>query len=117
MKSVELGRSDSRSRSQPESDNLFGWTVFLLLLCGFAVACWIGTFYVFSHPEKPFSYQLLTKLNKLDPPKRFELTVAPSGEFLTADKLLAKYGAMTPSQLDETSAGLIRSFLRNYDHQ
>jgi hypothetical protein len=117
MKSVELGRSDRRSRSQPESDNLFGWTVFLLLLCGFAVACWIGTFYVFSHPEKPFSYQLLTKLNKLDPPKRFELTVAPSGEFLTADKLLAKYGAMTPSQLDETSAGLIRSFLRNYDHQ
>jgi hypothetical protein len=117
MKSVELGRSSRRSRTQPESDNLFGWAVFILLLCGFAVACWIGTFYIFSHPEKPFSYQLLTKLNKLDPPKRFELTVAPSGEFLTADKLLAKYGAMTANQLNESSSELIRSFLRNYDHQ
>ncbi len=74
MKTVELGRSGRRSRQQPESDNLFGWTVFILLLCGFAVACWIGTFYIFTHPEEPFNYHILAKLKKLDPPKRFELT-------------------------------------------
>jgi hypothetical protein len=117
MKAVELGRSRNRMHQQPGPDNLFGWTVFILLLCGFAVACWIGTFYVFNHPEQPFNYQILTKLNKLEPPKRFELTVAPAGEFLGADKLLEKYGAMTAPQLVEESNDLLRSYLRNYDHQ
>ena len=32
MKTVELGRSGRRSRQQLENDNLFGWTVFILLL-------------------------------------------------------------------------------------
>jgi hypothetical protein len=117
MKAVELGRARNRMNPQSGPDNLFGWTVFILLLCGFAVACWIGTFYVFNHPEQPFNYQILTKLNKLEPPKRFELTAAPAGEFLGADKLLEKYGAMTAPQLVEESNDLLRSYLRNYDHQ
>jgi hypothetical protein len=117
MKAVELGRTRNRMQQQARPDNLFGWTVFILLLCGFAVVCWIGTFYVFNHPEQPFNYQLLTKLNRLEPPKRFELTAAPSGEFLGADKLLEKYGAMTAPQLIEESNDLLRSYLRNYDHQ
>jgi hypothetical protein len=117
MKTVELGRSGRRSRQQPENDNLFGWTVFILLLCGFAVACWIGTFYIFTHPEEPFNYHILEKLKKLDSPKRFELTAAPTGEFLSPDKLLTKYGAMSAWQIDEQSKNLLRAFLRNYDHQ
>jgi hypothetical protein len=117
MKAVELGRARNRMHPQSGPDNLFGWTVFILLLCGFAVACWIGTFYVFNHPEQPFNYQILTKLNKLEPPKRFELTAAPAGEFLGADKLLEKYGAMTAPQLADESNALLRSYLRNYDHQ
>jgi hypothetical protein len=117
MKAVELGRARNRMHQPTGPDNLFGWTVFILLLCGFAVACWIGTFYVFNHPEQPFNYQILTKLNKLEPPKRFELTAAPAGEFLGADKLLEKYGAMTAPQLYEESNNLLRSYLRNYDHQ
>jgi hypothetical protein len=87
------------------------------LLCGFAVACWIGTFYVFTHPEEPFNYRILAKLKKLDPPKRFELTAAPVGEFLAPDKLLSKYGAMNAWQVDEESKRLLRAYLRNYDHQ
>jgi hypothetical protein len=109
MKTVELGRSGRRSREKPESDNLFGWAVFILFLCGFAVACWIGTFYVFTHPEEPFNYHILAKLKKLDPPKRFELTAAPTGEFLAPDKLLAKYGSMNAWQVDEESKRLLRS--------
>ena len=117
MKTVELGRGSKRARQQSETDNLFGWTVFILLMCGFAVACWIGTFYIFTHPEEPFNYQILAKLKRLDPPKRFELTAAPAGEFLTPDKLLTKFGVMTAGQLDEASKNLLRSYLRNYDHQ
>ena len=117
MKAVELGRTRGRLPPPEGSDGLFGWTVVILLLCGVAVVCWIGTFYVFDHPEQPFNYQLLAKLNKLVPPKRFELTAAPAGEFLGPDKLLERYGAMTASGLQEESNNLVRSFLRNYDHQ
>ena len=117
MKAVELGRSRGRLPPPEGSDGLFGWTVVILLLCGVAVVCWIGTFYVFDHPEQPFNYQLLAKLNKVVPPKRFELTAAPAGEFLGPDKLLERYGAMTATGLQEESNNLVRSFLRNYDHQ
>jgi hypothetical protein len=117
MKAVELGRTRGRLPPPEGSDGLFGWTVVILLLCGVAVVCWIGTFYVFDHPEQPFNYQLLAKLNKLVPPKRFELTAAPAGEFLGPDKLLERYGAMTSTGVQEESNNLLRSFLRNYDHQ
>src|SRR6201987_914916 len=117
MKAVELGRTRGRMPPPEGSDGLFGWTVVILLLCGVAVVCWIGTFYVFDHPEQPFNYQLLAKLNKVVPPKRFELTAAPAGEFLGPDKLLERYGAMTATGLQEESNNLVRSFLRNYDHQ
>jgi hypothetical protein len=116
MKAVELGRTRGRVPPPEGADGLFGWTVVILLLCGVAVVCWIGTFYVFDHPEQPFNYQLLSKLNKVAPPKRFELTAAPAGEFLGGDKLLERYGAMTSTGLQEESNNLLRSYLRNFDH-
>ncbi len=48
-------------------------------LIGFAIGCWIFSFYTFGHPEKPMSYAILTKLKKLEDPKRFEITAAPQG--------------------------------------
>src|ERR1700747_3054096 len=117
MKAVELGRSRGRLPQPEGSDGLFGWTVVILLLCGVAVVCWVGPFYLFDPPEQPFNYQLLAKLNKVIPPKRFELTAAPAGEFLGPDKLLERYGAMTSIGLQEESNNLLRSYLRNYDHQ
>jgi len=118
MKTAEVGRSTKRVVAPPpENGSLFGWTVFILLLCGGAVACWIGTFYVFSHPEQPFSYRLLAKLHKLDPPKRFTLTAAPAGEFLGPERLLERYGAMSQNEITDQSDNLQRSYLRNYDHQ
>jgi hypothetical protein len=117
MKSVQLGRPVRRETRPPADDHLFLWTVFILLLCGVAVACWIGTFYIFNHPEIGFAYQLLNRLHKLDPPRRFELTAAPTGEFLTPDKLLERYGSVSAGQLTARSDDLLRSYLRNYDHQ
>jgi hypothetical protein len=96
-------------------DDLFGWTIFLLLLAGFAAACWIGSFYIFGHPEKAFSYGVLRTLGKIDPPRRFELTAAPRGQFLDADKLFERYGKMPPRQLENVNETLLRSYLRNYE--
>ncbi|MEY2531159.1 MAG: hypothetical protein QOI96_1244, partial [Verrucomicrobiota bacterium] len=74
--------------------NWFAWTVAILLLTGFAFAAWLGGFYIIGQPERPESYRILQKLHKVDPPKRFELTAAPPGEFLTAQQLFERYSAM-----------------------
>jgi hypothetical protein len=94
--------------------NLFIWTVVILLLIGFAICCWVFSFYVFGHPEKPFSYSILAKLKKLDAPKRFEITAAPPGEFLSAQQLWDRYNKMTNRELERTSQTLLRNYLRNY---
>ena len=94
--------------------SLFVWTVVILLLIGFAICCWVFSFYVFGHPEKPFSYSILAKLKKLDAPKRFEITAAPQGEFLSAQQLWERYNTMTNRELERTSQTLLRNYLRNY---
>jgi hypothetical protein len=106
----------SRSqRSRGGQDNLFGWTVFLLLLAAFAIFSWVGSFYIFGHPERSFSYAVLRSLGKIDSPKRFELTKAPRGQFLDANKLLERYGKMPAGELQEENERLLRNYLRNYE--
>lgn len=94
--------------------SLFIWTIVILLLIGFALGCWIFSFYVFGHPEKAFSYSILSKLKKMEPLKRFELTQAPRGEFLNANQLNERYGKMTNRELERASEVLMRNYLRNY---
>lgn len=100
----------------PKRDNLFAWTVFILLLIGMALACWLGSFYVFGHPEKPRSYRILQKLHKIEPPKRFELTAAPAGEFLSPQKLFEKYNIMSRLQLQNENDELLRNYINNYQN-
>src|SRR5712672_3922802 len=94
--------------------NYFGWTVAILLLTGFAFAAWLGSFYIFDQPERPDSYRILQKLHKIDPPKRFELTAAPAGEFLSAKQLYDRYVGMGAAELARANAELARNYIRNY---
>lgn len=94
--------------------NLFAWTIGILLLTGLALAAWLGSFYIFGQPERPDSYRILQKLGKIDPPKRFQLTAAPSGEFLTGRKLYERYSAMRPAELAKANAELARNYIRNF---
>ena len=95
-------------------DHLFLWTVFLLLLVGFSMACWIGSYLVFSRPELPVSYKILRKIKKIDPPARFKVNAAPAGEFLTAEKLFDRFNAMSTPALRNLNRDLERAYLRNY---
>jgi len=108
--------TDSEASKPPRKDEggLFGWTVLILIFIAIAITCWIGSFYIFGHPEKPFSHEILTKLKKIEAPKRFELTEAPRGEFLRAPQILERYGKMKPRQLERTNEILIRNYIRNY---
>ena len=94
--------------------NYFAWTVAILLLIGFALAAWLGSFYIFNQPERPDSYRILQRLHKIEPPKRFELTAAPTGEFLNPKDLYERYSEMGNAELARTNAELARNYIRNY---
>lgn len=94
--------------------NYFAWTVAILLLTGCAFTAWLGSFYIFGQPERPDSYRILQKLHKIDPPKRFELTAAPAGEFLSAKQLYDRYNAMGSAEFAKTNAELARNYIRNF---
>jgi len=101
-------------RSRRKKSNVFGWSVAILLLTGFAFTAWLGSFYIFWQPERPQSYRILKKLHKIEPAKRFELTAAPAGEFLTSKQLYDRYIAMSPTELATTNAELARNYIRNF---
>lgn len=94
--------------------NLFGWTIAILLLIGFAFAAWLGSYYIFAQPERPDSYRILQKLHKIEQPKRFQLTAAPAGEFLNGKQLHDRYSAMGPAELGRANAELARNYIRNF---
>jgi hypothetical protein len=94
--------------------NYFAWTAAILFLSGFTLAAWLGSFYIFDQPERPDSYRILQRLHKIDPPKRFELTAAPAGEFLKAKELYDRYVGMGAAELAKTNAELTRNYIRNY---
>lgn len=96
--------------------NYFAWTIAILLLTGFALAAWLGTFYIFNQPERPDSYRILQRLHKIEPPKRFELTAAPAGEFLNPQQLYERYSEMGNAELAKTNAELARNYIRNYQN-
>src|SRR5947209_13126841 len=106
--------AQSYGRSRRKKTNFFAWAVAILLLTGFALAAWLGSFYIFWQPERPDSYRILKKLHKIEPTKRFELTAAPAGEFLNPKQLFDRYSTMTPTQLAKTNAELARNYIRNF---
>ena len=105
---------DDSATEEKGRDNLFLWTVFILLLIGVAAGAWMGSFYVFGHPEDPRFYPLLLKMKKLELPKRFEVTQGPLGEFLSAQKLFTRYDVYKDRQLEEENAALLRNYLKNF---
>ena len=95
----DLFRFDDPRGFERKRTNFFAWTVVILLLTGVALAAWLGSFYIIGQPERPESYRLLQKLHKIEAPKRFALTAAPAGEFLSPAKLYKRYQSMGPAEL------------------
>ena len=111
----EVAASESTSpQVLRRGNNSFGWTVGILLLVGVALASWIGSFYVFAHPEDARCYSVLQTLHKIDPLKRFEVTAAPQGRFYSARELYDVYLTSGPTQVEQRNAQLMHDYLRNY---
>ncbi len=107
-------RYDAPHGLQPRRTNWFAWTLAMLGLAAFALAAWLGSFYIFWQPERPDSYRLLKRLHRIDPPRRFELTAAPPGEFLDPRRLHDRYATVGAAELAQTNAELTRNYIRNF---
>ncbi len=110
----DLFRFDEYRGIERKKTNYFAWTIVILLLTGGAFAAWLGSFYVIGQPERPESYRILQKLHKVESPKRFALTAAPPGEFLTPRKIYQRYQTMGPTEMARKDAELTRNFIRNF---
>src|SRR5439155_19784041 len=54
------------------------------------------------------------KVHKVDPPKRFELTAAPAGEFLSPKQLYDRYIYKGSAELTQANSELARNYIRNF---
>ncbi len=105
---------DEKPIRRGTGNGFFIWSVVLLLMTGMCFASWIGSFYVVSHPENPRCYRILKKFKRVDPPKRFPITEAPKGEFLSTSKLLERFGKFGKLELANENAILLRNYLTNF---
>jgi hypothetical protein len=105
---------DDEGLEPQRRDNLFLWTVFILILIGAAFACWLGSFYIFGHPEEARSYRILKKLKKIEAPRRFDVTAAPLGEFISTQKAFEKFSSLKNLELQRENAELLRIYIKNY---
>lgn len=105
---------DEEESAPSGKGGLFLWSIFILLLIGLVIACWMSSFYIFGHPEQPQAYQLLKKLKKIEPPRRFEVYGAPLGTFLTPQKLFEEFGTKAGVELQVANAEMMRDYIRNY---
>lgn len=100
--------------NKKESGGIFWWTILITLLMGAATFCWFFSIMVFAHPEKPFNYRLLSKLEKVEPLRPFPPYYAPNGRFLSAKQVLTDFYAFTPEQLAVKNDLMKRAYIKNF---
>jgi len=93
---------------------LFWWTLLIFLLLALATVSWFFSIWVFAHPEKPFNYKLLSRLEKLEPIRPWSVHTVPNGPILTANKLLEEYFYFSPEQLRVANDMMKRNYIRNF---
>jgi hypothetical protein len=94
--------------------SLFTWGIVIVVLLGLNIGSWSFCNMVFGHPEHPFSYKLLTKLDKLEPLEGFTSTGVPGGKFRSAKDLYSIAYPFKKSQLRAYNGMLKRNYLWNY---
>ena len=105
------GGSFSKSKG---TGGLFWWTLAIFLLLALATTSWFFSIWVFAHPEKPFSYKLLTRLEKLEPLRKWSVHTVPNGPILTPNKLLEQYFYYSSEQMRVANDELKRAYIKNF---
>lgn len=109
-RTLEAPQREKRSYALP-------WAITLAAMLVLAVSSWVFSLYVFGHPEEEIPHKVLRFLNRLEPPKRFDIYAVPAGKGLSARDAYAKYRnflSLGPAEIDIVNARLVREYLNNY---
>jgi hypothetical protein len=100
---------------RPRVGALFWWTIVIIILGIGAVLSWFLSIYIFNHPNEPIAYRILTRLDKLEPPKVFSAQEPPSGTFRKLRTMLDEdYAGFEPVHIDYINAVLLRDYLESF---
>lgn len=93
---------------------IFWWSVAIVILMALAAFSWIGSIFVFTHPERPFNYQLLSRIQRLEEIQLFTEKDIPMGKSLTPPELFQKFYPFTGENLANHNELLRRNYITNY---
>lgn len=102
-------------RKSSGNETISIWIIVIATLIGLNAIGWVFCMYVFGHPETPFNYRLLTKLNKIAPIESFTPVTAPRGKFTSAKLIYAEQYDYSSEKLKGLNAVLKRNYIANYN--
>lgn len=93
---------------------IFWWTIAIIVLIALAAFSWVSCIYIFTHPEKPFNYKLLSRIHRLPEIKAFTEENVPSGKSLSPPELYQKFYPFSDENLDNHNDLLRRNYITNF---
>ena len=99
---------------QRTDGGIFWWAIAITVLLGAATFSWFFCILVFTHPEKPMHYALLSRFNKLEPIRQFTEKDAPGGKSYDQRDLYQTFYSFTDENLAQKSTDLRRAYITNY---
>lgn len=96
---------------------IFWWTIAIVILMALAAFSWIGSIYIFTHPEKPLNYKLLSQIDRLETIQHFTEKDRPAGKSLTPPELYQKFYPFTEENLTNHNSLLRRNYITNFKNR
>ncbi|TAG11258.1 MAG: hypothetical protein EAZ42_00875 [Verrucomicrobia bacterium] len=100
----------------PRRPPYFWWLLANGLALCFAVLSWVICLYVFSNPEVPRNYEILTRLKRIPELTRFDILTVPNGNVLTPKELYSKFFGTPKERIPNLNSLLLRNYLRNFEN-
>lgn len=96
---------------------IFWWTIAIVVLMAMTAASWIGSIYIFTHPEQPMNYKLLSRIDRLEDIRLFTEKDVPKGKSLTPPELYQKFYPFTGENLLNHNSLLRRNYITNFKNR
>lgn len=92
----------------------FWWMLAQLLAGAFAVASWSFCLFLFSVPERPWNYETLRKLGRIDPVRSYDPIEAPEGNSSDPQVALSRFYSLSGAQLSAHNLRFKRNYITNF---
>jgi hypothetical protein len=117
MNAPSGGWSRSATVVKRSDGGLFWWSIGITLLIGVATFSWFFCIYAFTHPEKPFYYNLLHRFEKLEPLRAFTEKDMPVGKTSGYKDLYQTFYPLAGEHLAQKNSELHRAYITNYKQE